>query len=144
MGYCSNVAICLKTKDAKSMYEKALQEFNDDVKDSKYVLDLLNAGYINQNMTLTQNISTNDKIEIILNDLNRKIEENTKYVVLRFEWLKWYDSYSDVGWIVRNIRQFDYYEMVEIGEDNATNEERSEEGDDVYNLDVICEIDIRV
>lgn len=86
------------------------------------------------------------------NDL--QIKEN--YVTIYWQYVKWYESYSDVKAVLDVLKELDkivedkpelldtyYYKLIEIGEDNATSESTNDYDqyftDDFY---VICDFSL--
>lgn len=136
MGYYSEVGICLKAKDAKKIFENALNEFKQDVKDSQYVLSLLIEGYAGKYFPCNKpKEDFINRANQILHTIDETIKDDiTDYVYFHWYSIKWYHEFADVGWIMKHIQQFEYYECVEIGEDGYETTTKSQSGYDTENI----------
>ena len=97
MGYRSEVAIAMQEKDFVNLIKLAKENFSTE-KDEETVADLI--GY------------------------SDKILKKDDVVIIHWYWIKWYDDFPDVSYVMSFIREkADGYAFVEIGEDGNTNKE---------------------
>lgn len=139
MGYYSEVAVCLRTEDLKDMVNTTIEEYKKDNEGMRYNVDLLVSGFYQS----VHSHAYEDKLDA-LNSILKDINTLAEFQALHWEWVKWYHDFSDVSWFRAKMESYDYYEEIEIGEDGCTEENRSDEAERYYNLDVSHSIEIRV
>ena len=117
MGYRSEVAIAMQEKDFVNLIKLAKENFSTE-KDEETVADLIR--------------------------YSDKILKKDDVVIIHWDWIKWYDDFPDVSYVMSFIREkADGYAFVEIGEDGNTNKEYGDRnnGQDFYDyIDDVHEV----
>ena len=120
MGYRSDVRIRLTKKD----YERLVKEFNEKV------------------LPITEwNLFDKEHLEVYkelknvpcwkVTDDGEDIEETHDCVFFGWNWVKWYDDYDDVDFIMNFIQDCDHYAFCRIGESSEGDVETHERNMDM-------------
>lgn len=123
MGYRSDVRIRLTKKD----YERLVKEFNEKV------------------LPITEwNLFDKEHLEVYkelknvpcwkVTDDGEDVEETHDCVFFGWNWVKWYEDYDDVDFIMNFIQDCDHYAFCRIGESSEGDVERHEENMDAIGL----------
>ena len=102
MGYRSDVAIVMKEKDFHTMLEEVKQT------EIEWLNGWILSGY---NHPKSKNKP--------FSELNPQSDD---WVVLYWEWVKWYDDYQEVAFIENFLQKINQYDFIRIGEDDDDTE----------------------
>jgi len=118
MGYRSEVAIAIHTKNYNTMIRRAA-----NLKDPN----------------IYEFIASADRY--VINDVYKTNIKKSKVTILTWDWVKWYPEFKEVAWVENFIKKIDAV-FIRLGEDMDDNEQRCY-GDD-YELQDYIYIDRRI
>ena len=86
----SDVAIAMKQTDYEKL-QKAIEELDEDTKED---------------------------VTHFMKGVSLEVSsENKEYVILKWEWVKWYDYFPEVEFILNFLEEIEKYDYIRIGED---------------------------
>ena len=120
MGYRSDVRIRLTKKD----YERLVKEFEEKITPK--------TGY---NLFDKEHLDTYKEVKNVpcwkVTDDGEDIEETHDCVFFGWNWVRWYDGYDDVDFIMDFIDECDHYAFCRIGESSEGDVEAHERNMDM-------------